>query len=39
MKTSLEEIKEEQDIFSNVKVSREIFDIVILVSKNCPRLY
>ena len=39
MKTSLEEIKEEQGIFSNVKVDRETFDAVMRASKNCPRLY
>jgi hypothetical protein len=39
LKTSLEEIKDVQGIYSNVKVNDDIYFAVMSASKNCPKLY
>jgi lactam utilization protein B len=39
MKTSFEEIKDHQAIYTNVKVSKDVFDAVMKASVHCPRLF
>ena len=39
IKTTFEEIKDYQALFTNVKVSKEIFDIIMTISLHCPLLY
>ena len=39
IKTSFEEIKDHQALYIYVKVSKEIFDIIMRVSLHCPLLH